>query len=219
MRSVIQPKSKAHFRFFNEEYLNDEKKLYYTVDYYFIVYNNLWSYYHKQAFMVDSIKKEIQKSHYILCPLYGDLKGDTFTDLQFGVTETYKPDEKDIDAFDRSLGEELGLYTENKPKYIVYERNFKLNKINILDTKFIEKAKHIEKDEKHPENIKMATIVHGSEKYICNYLNKKEIVLDKSPDNIVGIVAVKLEDAIGYFNPRWKSIKHIKPHNKRRHYF
>ena len=150
MRSVIQPKSKAHFRFFNEEYLNDEKKLYYTVDYDFIEDNNLWSYYHKQAFMVDSIKKEIQKSHYILCPLYGDLKGDTFTDLQFGVTETYKPDEKDIDAFDRSLGEELGLYTENKPKYIVYERNFKLNKINILDTKFIEKAKHIEKDEKHP---------------------------------------------------------------------
>ena len=36
MRSVIQPKSKAHFRFFNEEYLNDEKKLYYTVDYDFI---------------------------------------------------------------------------------------------------------------------------------------------------------------------------------------
>jgi len=65
----------------------------------------------------------------------------------------------------------------------------------------------------------MATIVHGTETEICKFLNRPTILLDKSPDTIVGIVGVRFKDAQNYFNKDWKSIPKTLRSYKRKNYF
>ena len=225
-KSDKSDKSKAYFRFFNEEYANSEGKLYFTVDYDFIIKDDLWSYAWTQGKTAESLyyNSKINFNDYILCPLYGKIEDDTFSDLQFGVTESYKKDETDTEVFHRSLGEELGLETKRKPYYIRQSvgsnYKFKLNIIDINHTKLLTVPKYSEEEEiKDPNKRKMITIVHGTEKDICNFLNTPNIILDESEDEIVGIVGIKFEDALNYFNINWRSIKKSLRYIRRTKYF
>lgn len=214
-------KSNAYFRFFNETDLNDDGKLYFTCDYKFIENDKLWSYSESQKNMVSSLKGYIEDSDYVLCPLYGNIKDDLFSDLQFGVTETYKIRETDDNAFIRSIGEELGLHTFKKPDYMRHtlDSRYVFNKINIINTKPNRTSKFMCKYIKEDRRRKMATIVHGTETEICKFLNRPSILLDKSPDTIVGIVGVRFKDAQNYFNKDWKSIPKTLRSYKRKNYF
>ena len=64
--------------------------------------------------------------------------------------------------------------------------------------------------------------MYGSKRDICSYLNKPDIVLDKSEDSLAGFVAVKFGDAKNYFytndtsgNRGWTD----KEKRRRRRYF
>ena len=200
-------KSNAYFRFFNETDLSDDARLYFTCDYDFVEKDNLWSIATSQIGMICSLKGHIEDSDYILCPLYGDMKEELFSDLQFGVTETYKLHETDDDAFRRSIGEELGLHPNKNPNYITHniDKRYKFTKINIVDTIPNTESKSIGRYVKDDKTKKMATIVHGTETEICKFLNRSSIILDKSDDSIVGIVVIRFKNAQHYFNRDWKS--------------
>jgi len=163
------------------------------------VIDDIWSTYKVQKILIKKCIKNrtIPDNHYVLCPLYYDPKTGNYLDCQFGATETYKKNETDINAFYRCLGEELGVYYNCE--YEPYNENFKyegknwiMNIINIKDLKSIsEPREHVTtKDDKSK---KMACIVHGKKEDIMKYI-KRPLILDKSEDNIGGIVALSFRD-------------------------
>jgi hypothetical protein len=136
----------------------------------------------------------IRNDDFILCPLYGDLEKSYFDDFQYGATETYKKHETDTSAFDRCLGEELGLRYNlrgmpyNAPLFF-NRQNWVVSIVDIKDVRLL--TRYREEDKRQDDKSKkMATIIYGTEDDIEEYLNTK-LVFDKSSDALVGIVAIK----------------------------
>ena len=209
MESKIPNSSPVYFRF-----IDSRHKSYYTSDYNLLKTLSLWSTYSPQYHILRQVMSKIQSEQYVLCVLYGNAEKDTFTDIQFGVTESFKKGESVISAFKRSLGEELGLFTEHIPSFTNTRYNGKeyiISTIDITNTT-------LQTINTQPSNLlndipqKMASIVYGDKKNILEYLNAENIILHNNTDNIVGIVAVQFKEIMRYFNknPVYKKYKHIK---------
>ena len=168
--------------------------------------------------------------YYVLCILYYAKDQKFFTDFQFGVTETFKnlsnqntDYPEDIrSAFDRSLGEELGLeFNYVNPVWFHKNPELILSIIDITKTKLNKDSKSLDnrrdyKNKTTNKKIKMGIIVYGTEKEILEYLNNNTIKLDKSVDKIAGIVGVKFKDIKTYFCSNNKPIPGISYKIKRR---
>lgn len=167
----------------------------------------LWSTYKVQIGTVQSIidkNIDIKLNDYVLCPIFGD--SDTFTDFQFGVTETTKRNENLYECFKRGIAEELGLrYLKDKVPdefndIYFYRHKYRIFFLNINDGL-------IPIEESKPENIiedcrwlpKTGCVVYGCKNDILKFLNRENIVLDYNRDKIIGIVAVQLQEAIKHF--------------------
>ena len=211
--------STVYFRFINNRYINNWRQLYFSVEYEKIIKDELWSDFEAQWDMIDFANTTVKNEDYVLCVLYqsrDDL--GSFTDFQFGVTETFKIKsfkdkhfpEENIQAFDRSLGEELGLYYYSWKPPVLHEtsRNMILSSVNIKDTKLNTYSRALDKRKDFRDisgkKIKIGTIVYGTELEIKRYLNTNKIYLDSSEDKIAGIVAVKFEDIKNYFRTALK---------------
>ena len=209
--------SNVHFRFLDKEYFNNWRQLYYSVDYEDIIKDELWSDFDIQWDMVEYTDSIIDDNNYVLCALYGGSTPDTFSDFQYGITESFKVKsnknksipEDDISAFYRSIGEELGLHYNSTTPIMCYEKskNLKINVTNITNTKLNTYSKRLDYRQDFRYNrkkVKMGTIIHGTETEIKKYLNAPNLFLDKSEDTIVGIVAVKFEDIKAFFKSTTK---------------
>jgi|UniRef100_A0A6C0CZS6 hypothetical protein len=199
MESKI-PDSPVYFRF-----LNLRHKTYHTTGYSLLKTLSLWSTYTPQYHILNQVISKIQSDQYVLCVLYGNSEKDTFTDIQFGVTESFKKGESIISAFKRSLGEELGLITQYIPAFTNTRYNGKeyvINTINIKDTSLLQLHEINTHTINTQNNIpkKMASIVYGDKKNVLEYLNAEHIILHNNTDNIVGIVAIPFKEIIAYFN-------------------
>lgn len=161
---------------------------------------NQWSTYYIQEELVRMAMRSrlINDNDYVLCPLYGELITREFGDFQFSATETYKRDESDFSAFDRCLGEELGLFYDNddmpyNEQFIHGGKEWFNTIININE---LTKIRFPRRNDNRPDNArkKMSTIVYGNKRNILNYLNGV-IKFDASNDDIVGVVAIKFKEA------------------------
>lgn len=148
----------------------------------------------KKIFKMNLINDE----DYILCVFYNNNKNNNI-DVQFGTSETAKYNETYINTLKRCLGEELGLKIIDKNiNYNFHNFSFKNKNVNLWAIN-IQNLKKIEvKNENININIdnknnKTYCIIYGNENNILEYL-KNNIILDKSEDNIKGIIAIKLKD-------------------------
>jgi len=204
----------VYFRFFNDikpDINLGFRKVNYLKNCYSLLSNGiyrmrLWSTYRLQNSIIKTIKENvtyIKDDDYILCPIYGLEK--TFSDFQFGATETRKEDETSLDCLKRCLGEELGLRIDNDVEIenmILDSTGTEIYCFNILNPNITKIAERIEEnnigidDKSLP---KVATIVYGSEKNILKFLDTEKILRDENDDNIVGIAAVKYSEAKKFF--------------------
>jgi hypothetical protein len=214
--------SNVYFKFFESRVVDEDYKPhenYFILDIQKVYEKKLWSSYRVQKNIINSIIRKginIRDKDYVLCPLYGDK--EKISDFQFGVTETRKKDESIFDCFKRSIGEELGLrYLKDVAPYGFIEtslkvrdeiRNFKVYTLNINKTDYVVPVETVvEENPAKDDNslIKSGCVVYGSEEDVLKFLNRDKIVLDKSSDNIIGIVAIKFGESKKYF---------IKPYDK-----
>ena len=201
--------SNVYFRFFKPRTISDMDytsfENIFILDSSFIDEKKLWSRYKLQKPIVNAILKKrinIRDKDYILCPLYGTNR--TFSDFQVGVTETRKVGESNFEGFKRSIGEELGLrylkpeepsgYVDIKYNGNIKSRIFTLNidktdMVKPIETPLLDNL--LDDDKKLS---KSGCVVYGKEEDIVNFLNRDEIILDKSSDDIVGIVGVRFSD-------------------------
>jgi hypothetical protein len=206
----------VYFRFIDK--IPYSKEFYPYENYFILEYSQLeehemWSTYKLQIGIIQTIMRDfkhlISKNDYVLCPIYADENDkDFFKDIRFGITETSKENEDIFDCFKRGIGEELGFrYLKDKPPENCLEIFFKKNKyyiypININDTKSIapiekQVPNNIIKDDKTLP--RSGCIIYGDEAHILNYLNRDNILLDMSNDDIVGLAAIKFLDAKTHF--------------------
>lgn len=175
--------------------------------------HEMWSTYKLQIGIIQALLREyknlIDKNDYVLCPIYADENDENyFNDIRFGITETSKENENIFDCFKRGIGEELGFryIKDNLPENCI-EMFFKKNKyfiypINIADTKSITPIKKqvpdntIRDDKYLPRS---GCIIYGNESDILKYLNRDKILLDMSNDDIIGLAAIKFQDAKNHF--------------------
>jgi len=206
---------KVYFKFFNPRSLPTDfneigKDKNFFSSYVSTVYKyKLWSRYGPQKKFVKEIIRRninININDYILCPIYGD--DNSFTDFQFGATETRKAGEDEFDNLKRCFSEELGLkYIGSIPPEISFEVKNKNNSIkmfiiNISSDNLIPNLKSEDESEDVDDKTvdKSGCIVYGNENDIFNFLSRDEIIRDKSPDTLVGITAISFRECLKFFN-------------------
>jgi hypothetical protein len=157
-----------------------------------------WSTYKLQYPVFKKIIKMnvIKDEEYILCIFYKNNKNKF--DIQFGTSETAKYNETYINTLKRCLGEELGLnILEKNINYNFHNFNFKNKNVNLwaINIENLKKNKEVKDENINVDNRNNKTycIIYGNENNILEYL-KDDIILDKSEDNIKGIIAFKLKD-------------------------
>lgn len=162
--------------------------------------NSSWSKYKLQKEMIKvAIESRLVKNNdYVLCVLYGNRQRREFFDFQVGASETYKFREVDKSAFERCLGEELGVrYNKDNRPFITKHKNINYAVVNISDTRPINKSKP-EFKSIDDENKKMYCFIYGNVKDIKKFL-ENDLILDKSSDTIVGLVAISFADIRQHF--------------------
>lgn len=202
----------VYFRFFDNripEISLGFRKVYYLNNCYSLLSSGiyrmrLWSTHKLQNSIIKTIKEKvsyIKDDDYILCPIYGTEK--SFSDFQFGATETRKDDETSYNCLKRCLGEELGIRINKEPENVVVDSiGTEIYCFNILDSNISKIVDRIEDSDEGVDNKtlpKVATIIYGSEKNILKFLDSKNILRDENTDNIVGIAAVKYSEAKKFF--------------------
>jgi len=205
-------KSIVYFRFFDNRIPKLDlgfRKVYYLNNCYSLLSGGiyrlrLWSTHKLQNSILKTIKEQvtyIKDEDYILCPIYGTEK--TFSDFQFGATETRKDNETSYDCLRRCLGEELGIRINNEPENLVFDSiGTEIYCFNILDPNISKLVDRIEDPDTGIDNKtlpKVASIIYGSEKNILKFLDSEKILRDENSDNIVGISAVKYSEAKKFF--------------------
>ena len=158
-----------------------------------------WSRYNLQFPVFRKILESniVNDEQYILCIFYKDNYNNV--DIQFGSSETAKYTETYIKTLSRCLGEELGLNIigQNIDNYNFHNFTFKNKNINLwaINIENLNKNSQIQNENISPDNRNNKTycIIYGNEKNILEYMNS-EVKLDKSEDNIKGIIAIKLKD-------------------------
>lgn len=149
----------------------------------------------------------IYESDYILGPLY------TGGDFQVGVTGTVEHGEKYDVATARELGEEIGFVPNSTKKHydpleqlFLVEQSKYNNKNMLVYRLYINDSRPISSFE-HGANLskakddrkkKAGCFLYGSKKDILTAMSKP-IYKYKSPDEIVGIVAVKASDVYKHY--------------------
>lgn len=143
---------------------------------------------------------------YILCPVYQD---GTF---QVGVTGTKTVGEEYDEAFQREIGEEVGL--QAKKFKVIGNRRFPRSSKNTQNSLFaktyivnISEAIPLLKDdhnqvvteEKDERNKKVGCIIYGYKKDIIQYMTKNKIYTYKDNDSIVGLTLINFKTVRKYY--------------------
>jgi len=157
-----------------------------------------WSKYNLQFPVFKKIleMKVINDEDYILCVFYKNNQNKI--DIQFGTSETAKYNETYITTLKRCIGEELGLnIVEKNINYNFHNFSFKNKNVNLwaININNLKKNKEVKDENINTDNRNNKTycIIYGNENNILEYF-KDNIILDKSEDNIKGIIAIKLKD-------------------------
>jgi hypothetical protein len=125
---------------------------------------------------------------YIFCPLY--VNGD----VQIGVTGHCHFDETPEQAITRELSEEIGLTPIDVSHFFIDESlafNHDLFVIPLSETIPTNVPTKSGSDSQN----RVAALVYGSQDEVYNYLSGKKIHLWKSYDNIIGILALRIDIA------------------------
>jgi ADP-ribose pyrophosphatase YjhB (NUDIX family) len=156
----------------------------------------LSSYYGPNA--MTKILNTLPDFEYIICPLYDG------GDFQIGVTGGFDKDETWVEATNRELKEEIGLYPDPGQRFAIgsfkkEEYNGKIWYVTDIETK---KTKFLTKEENNIEirisgksPYKIACLVHGPKMMMERYASKDNIYRYKSEDNIVGVVFLQVKEA------------------------
>lgn len=152
---------------------------------------------------------------YILCPLFNrnnkwisqQLESKFKGYFSVGVTGTVKIGETPISAMFREIGEELGvLYVEENPVLLLRDNDQKhkrtvsmyslnMNKNFFHVPKFL---RDIEINSQADTREKIGCYAHGTKTEIKAFLSK-EIHIYKSPDSIIGVTAVQIDDILQHY--------------------
>lgn len=150
----------------------------------------------QKAFRKSFSQGYIKLNDYILGPVYKNGM------IQLGVTGTVEHGETHSHAIARELGEEIGLVPQGleslrkigtfNEKYVVYDLYHSQETYPVLDHQHQANLSTGEDD----RNKKVGCFVYGSKKNILKFLSTEKIYVYKSPDNIIGIVAIKVKDIL-----------------------
>ena len=133
----------------------------------------------------------IKADHYILCPVYGN--ANRWTDFQIGVTGAPGVNEEHSQGIIRELKEELGikLIHNNHLNNIVSMKGRKNWEVFTLDIKNTDNvARSLQINVNDSKDNKVGCVVYGDKFQTEMYMDSK-IVLYKSADGIVGVVAIQ----------------------------
>lgn len=148
--------------------------------------------YNQSSYFPKYMKKGIKNSsiedhEFILGPIYSN------NDFQIGLTGTVKKGETYKDAIIREIGEEVGLIPDKKYISVLYfSKGYKVYVIHINDCIPINKTEFntIINDNEDTKK-KVGCYIYGTRNDIMKYFSRKNIYLYNSPDDIVGISAIK----------------------------
>jgi hypothetical protein len=155
--------------------------------------------------MFESLKRlKLPDNYYIACVMYEDnfRQRYSWSDFQVCITGTVKSKEGFFEAFERELGEELGLEVYNVRNI---NNVFSSDKWNIFasDLRNFTLNKRIKEDKNKDVRKKIGGIIFGDEKTMKSYLNSDMIKLDISGDGICGVVALEYKYAKMFLDPHF----------------
>lgn len=171
----------------------------------------------KKAFLIE-YGKHIYENDWILGPLYKRNKKNKQGDFQVGATGTLEKGEEHRNAAARELGEEIGIIPKPTQKYIdpldqfnkIVDGHYtKKNKqkvamkvytLYIKDTMPVTEYQHLANlsQDVDDKNFKSGIFVYGSKQDILKFMNNK-IYHFQSPDQIVGVAAVRAKDVYEHY--------------------
>ena len=160
---------------------------------------------HFPYYMRVSLQKGLESNYlsrgdFIIGPLYEE---NNKVDFQFGLTGAVGEKEDYKSAIIREMGEEIGLIPENdlsltRLETVLDRENVKTAYcINVTNCKLVPVSDNNTDKSTSPDTFdKVGCFVYGSEEEVYHLLSSDNIYHYRSNDGIIGIVAIKVEDAL-----------------------